>query len=507
MKRIIRGISLILVLLIASLYAAASGTLEVSIAEVKETERGITVTVNFDNSTNDKFSFGWVGSEAYITLSTDNYTGSIDMSSPGDRILPGLSSFSYLFRDAEGEPEEIYITGIMPLNLNGLPNTTINNGEFIHEILDSFIFDSSNIPQKITGLPKSGNGNDASEGSGNSPDDRTNKNIPKNKNNVDSDDIMAEYKDTIESMLETVGTITNSSLKIFNVIPYIFAIIIIVALFIIICVIYLIFVNNRLKQKSGDVIDSPSYETVEVLIAELLRSKFSFAWQANTRQVIRNAYESAHLSSVIADEQKEHLKKLCYKKGVMSNITVSVRTNTNNGNTNPSPDNNTTSNNDSNGSDSFAETILLDPDKLGKAAIQSSLREEYQNLIDLAANETSDEFEINTLRAFVLSCRNFVAYYVNSYFADNHIPILKMNRDYAEMINNSRKYWIFPSRGMLKIIDRAGKKDDIDMLHWIRMRGNNNAHPEFEDQYIPITKNEAILIAEYCEALFKCYYA
>jgi hypothetical protein len=81
-----------------------------------------------------------------------------------------------------------------------------------------------------------------------------------------------------------------------------------------------------------------------------------------------------------------------------------------------------------------------------------------------------------------------------------------MNRDYAEMINSSVKYWLPPSRETLMIIKRADKKDGVDMLHWIRRRCNNNAHPEFEDEYIPITKSEAMIMTEYCHALYKQYY-
>jgi hypothetical protein len=351
MKNIARAMLLILLFAMVPFRVVAEDTFVVSITELVQTEQGIFVTVSFNNSTDHKYSFGWAGSEAYITLSTDSYTDSIDMFSLKDKILIGSSSFSYLFRGVEGEPEEIIITGIIPLDVQGLPITIMKNGSYSYEMLDPFVFNAS---------------------------------IPPDANSTNSDTGFGE------------AIARDGSGIIYRILPSFISVMWVIVPSLALCIIifraYIFIVNNRLKQKSAAVIDDANKESVEALIIELLRAKFSFAWQANTRQVLHNAYGSAHYSPLVSETQKDELRKLCYKKGVMGTINASARNDV-----------------------SSVEAIYLDPDKMGRVAIKIQLMEEAQNLNDLVVNAASGEFDKNVLRAFAIGCRAFVACYINSY--------------------------------------------------------------------------------------------
>jgi hypothetical protein len=151
MKQRMIAALLVLVIFIPG-FAFAEDTLNVSISDISNENDGISVTLKFENNSDQTYSFGWVGDEGYLIATTDTDSYAISMSSPKDRIERGESEFAYFLEGASGDVKEIKITGIIPLDSRGLPISNLQGGGWVREKLDDIVFSADMLP-KIIDIP------------------------------------------------------------------------------------------------------------------------------------------------------------------------------------------------------------------------------------------------------------------------------------------------------------------------------------------------------------------
>lgn len=130
----------------------AEDDLDISVLDIDNKNGEISVTLKFENNSDQTYSFGWVGDEGYLIATTDTDSYAISMSSPKDRIERGESEFAYFLEGASGDVKEIKITGIIPLDSRGLPISNLQGGGWVREKLDDIVFSADMLP-KIIDIP------------------------------------------------------------------------------------------------------------------------------------------------------------------------------------------------------------------------------------------------------------------------------------------------------------------------------------------------------------------
>jgi hypothetical protein len=364
MRKPVIAIILLFVLFIPNAVFAEE-PLRISVSDISQKTNGISVTLEFENNTDHDFSFGWVSKEGYLVMTTDTGSYAVSMTPSRDKVTPGESSFTFFLNDASGNVEELKITGIMPLDGNGLYITNIINREFVDEILEPVIFTADMLsgfgtaeppdlsqeppnPQQeppnppetlkytLTVIGGSGGGR---YGEGESVNITAS--IPNNQKfdgweltsgggsvtsskNTQTTFIMPQGNATVTAKLHNIpvspdlGDILGRILYI--IVPLFFV-------FVITFIISTLTLNGRLKKKGGAVIARTDNETVAALIAAIRKSGILFAWsssnndfshmRSNLNTVLANAYNRAVESPDVSPEIKAELNILLEQKGVI----------------------------------------------------------------------------------------------------------------------------------------------------------------------------------------------